>query len=70
MIAEEQRATGYLPNIPIDQETKKTMVNLLRDIAKPMNNLWRVMDKWYTVTHDDNRARIFFRIVSRLNLSY
>jgi hypothetical protein len=65
MMAEEsQRAMEHLPDIPMDPETKKTMVNLLRDIVHPTNNLWRAIHKWYAVTHDDNRARIFFRTVS------
>jgi hypothetical protein len=69
MMAEEaQRAMEHLPDIPMDPETKKTMVNLLRDIAAPTNNLWRAIHKWYAITHDDGRARIFFQIVSTQNL--
>ncbi|KAM3067916.1 hypothetical protein ACMFMG_011398 [Clarireedia jacksonii] len=66
MTEENQRAMEHLPDIPMDQETKKTMVTLLRDIVNPTNNLGRAIHKWYAVTHDDTRARIFFRTRNRL----
>jgi hypothetical protein len=61
---EAQRAREPLPDIPMDPETKATMINLLRQIQQPLTNVAKAVPRWFAVTHDENRARIFFRTVS------
>ena len=60
---EAQRAREPLPDIPMDPETKATMINLLRQIQQPLTNVAKAVPRWFAVTHDENRARIFFRAV-------
>ena len=61
---EEERAKEPLPNIPMDPETKAATEKLLIAIVPTLNNLGRVVLRWYLVTLDDVRIRAFFRIVS------
>ena len=60
---EAQRAREPLPDIPMDPETKATMITLLRQIHQPLSNVAKAVPKWFAVTRDENRARIFFRTV-------
>lgn len=62
---EVQRAQESLPEMPMDADTKATMSRMLKDLLQPLSNVGKALPKWYQFTHDDNRARIFFRTVSK-----
>lgn len=66
---EEQRQFNQeaMPEIPMSsQERMDTSVKLQR-IALDMNKVSRGLTKWYSITGDDARAKMFFRTVSRSN---
>ncbi|KAG0646689.1 hypothetical protein D0Z07_6279 [Hyphodiscus hymeniophilus] len=69
-VDEALRAREPLPDIPMDPQTKETMVNLLRQIHTPLSNVAKAVPKWFAVTHDENRARIFFRTRHRLGKQF
>jgi hypothetical protein len=60
---ETQRAQEYMPDIPMDSQTKEKMVELLKQIHYPLSNVAKAVPRWFAVTHDENRARMFFRAV-------
>lgn len=64
IMQEEAQRRDPLPDIPMDQETKQTMVNLLRQIQTPLTNVGKAVPKWFQLTHDVARAKLFFRTVS------
>jgi hypothetical protein len=61
---EEERGKEPLPNIPMDPERKAVTEELLKEIVLLLNNVGRIVIRWYLVTGDDVRARAFFRAVS------
>jgi hypothetical protein len=61
---EEAQRREPLPDIPMDQETKQTMLNLLRQILLPLANVGKAVPKWFQITGDVTRARQFFHTVS------
>jgi hypothetical protein len=61
---EEERGKEPLPDIPMDPDTKASTEELLKAIVPPLNNVGRVVLRWYLVTLDDVRTRAFFRAVS------
>jgi hypothetical protein len=61
---EEERGKEPLPDIPMDPETKAATEELLKAIVPPMNNVGRVVFRWFMVTLDEGRTRAFFRAVS------
>ncbi|KAH8803559.1 hypothetical protein F5884DRAFT_904076 [Xylogone sp. PMI_703] len=66
MREESMKAREPLPDIPMDAETKVLMAKLLRDILSPLANVGKAVPKWYQLTHDQTRARIFFRTRHRI----
>lgn len=52
------------PDISMDQETRTATANGLRAIVAPLNNVHKAVPKWFQITHDEGRARAFFRNVS------
>lgn len=68
IMQEELQRREPLPDIPMDQETKQTMVNLLREIHGPLTNVGKAVPKWFQITRDVARARLFFRTVSNTPL--
>ncbi|RQM07200.1 hypothetical protein DH86_00000896 [Scytalidium sp. 3C] len=64
MQEEVVKAREPLPDLPMDAETKAAMAKLLRDILTPLANVGKAVPKWYQLTHDQTRARLFFRTVS------
>jgi hypothetical protein len=60
---ERQRAQEYMPDIPMDLQTKATMVELLKQIHLPLRNVSKAIVNWFAITHDGTRARAFFRAV-------
>jgi hypothetical protein len=61
---EDERGKEPLPDIPMDSDTKASTEELLKAIVPPLNNVGRVVLRWYLVTLDDVRIRAFFRAVS------
>ncbi|KAH8815602.1 hypothetical protein F5884DRAFT_183886 [Xylogone sp. PMI_703] len=66
MQEESMKAREPLPDIPMDAETKASMAKLLRDILSPLANVGKAVPKWYQLTHDQTRARMFFRTRHRI----
>ena len=64
MQEEIKRARDSLPDITMDAQTKLTVTNMLLEILTPLHNMGKAFQRWYQITHDDSRARIFFRTVS------
>ncbi|KAJ8065253.1 hypothetical protein OCU04_005952 [Sclerotinia nivalis] len=66
--AEEEKAVVENPllDIPMDAETKKSMVQALIPMPAHLSNISRTIGKWYHLTRDDSRAKLFFRARSRL----
>lgn len=67
---EEERAKEPLADIPMDQETKAATEDLLKAIVPPLNNVGRVVFRWFMVTLDEGRTRAFFRAVRYLILIF
>jgi hypothetical protein len=67
---EEERGKEPLPNIPMDAETKAATEELLKAIVQPLNNVGRVVPRWFLVTLDEQRTRAFFRAVSCFHLVF
>ncbi len=67
---EEERGKEPLPNIPMDAETKAATEELLKAIVQPLNNVGRVVPRWFLVTLDEQRTRAFFRAVSFFHLIF
>ncbi|RDL40555.1 uncharacterized protein BP5553_00534 [Venustampulla echinocandica] len=53
-------------DIPLDAEMKAKVTKMLREILQPFSNMTKAIPRWYGITHDDNRARMFFRFKNRL----
>jgi hypothetical protein len=70
MEEENVRAREPLPEIPQDQETRLKVASLLRNIPSSLNNMMKVIPKWYAMTRDDNRARDYFHTVRSFPLKY
>jgi hypothetical protein len=66
IMQEEAQRRDNLPDIPMEPEVKQTMVKLLREIQGPLANVGKAVPRWFQFTRDTNRARLFFRTVSRL----
>lgn len=64
IMQEEAQRRDPLPDIPMDQETKQTMVNLLRQLQVPLINVGKAVPRWFHITRDVARARLFVRTVS------
>ncbi|KAK8108418.1 hypothetical protein PG984_014219 [Apiospora sp. TS-2023a] len=66
--AEEQRAsnTEQLQEVPMNPEQHADMMTKIQRMVMEMSKLGRALGRWYSLTHDDNRARMFFRMRMRL----
>jgi hypothetical protein len=53
-----------MPDISMTDEEKKKMTAKIQQIVGHMTKLGRAFSKWYAITHDDARARMYFRTVS------
>lgn len=52
--------------IPMTPEQYKEMALKIQTTIDQMNKVSKILGRWYTHTKDDNRARMFFKIVSLL----
>jgi hypothetical protein len=66
---EESRAFNQrepYPDIPMSPDVYAETADKLRRIVVDMGKIARGLGKWYSITKDNERARMFFRMVSRL----
>jgi len=66
-IASEENARGQnnpMPDLPMDPTMKASIQASLPMVVKPLKGMTSAIGKWYEATHDDARARNFFRMVS------
>ena len=66
-IASEENARGQsspMPDLPMNAATKASIQASLPMVVKPLKGMTQAIGKWYEATHDDARARNFFRMVS------
>jgi hypothetical protein len=49
------------PDLPMDQNTREAVANKLINTAPKLSNVSKVAPRWFTITHDENRLRLFFR---------
>ena len=63
---EEQRKSiqEVMNDIPMTQEEHNEMAAKLTKIVVDMTKIGRGLTKWYNITRDDARAKMFFRMVS------
>ncbi|KUJ20910.1 uncharacterized protein LY89DRAFT_418839 [Mollisia scopiformis] len=63
---EQERASAPLPDLPLDEEYKTKIRSQVRSIISSMQNVNKAMPRWYQITHNEERARQFFRARFRL----
>ncbi|KAK8061179.1 hypothetical protein PG997_015400 [Apiospora hydei] len=66
--AEEQRASNneQLQDVLMNPEQHADMTTKIQRMVFEMSKLGRALGRWYSLTRDDNRARMFFRMRMRL----
>lgn len=66
--AEEARALASdpMPDILMPVEEKKYVAGKITKMADDLKKVGKGLGKWYAITHDDSRARMFFRTRLRL----
>jgi hypothetical protein len=64
LAAEEERNQKQHPGIPMNPAERNDILEKLQRVGGELNKMGRAMGKWYAISRDDNRARIFFRQVS------
>lgn len=64
---EEQRTFSQqsMPDIPMSSQELQETAQRLQRMVGDMSKIGKGLSKWYSLTQDDNRARLFFRMVSR-----
>ena len=66
-IGQEQHQAGMkeqLPDILMTAEQYQETAQRIQNMCGEMNKVSKVLGRWYSVTHDDTRARLFFKLVS------
>ncbi|EMR66157.1 hypothetical protein UCREL1_6848 [Eutypa lata UCREL1] len=63
---EERRAAQQeqVEDIPMSAEQLEEMTQKIRHMSSEVNKLGKVLGRWYSLTHDDARAHMFFKMVS------
>ncbi|KAK5631765.1 hypothetical protein RRF57_007479 [Xylaria bambusicola] len=72
-IGQEQHQVGMkeqLPDIPMTPEQYQDTAQKVQNMCGEMNKVSKVLGRWYSVTHDDARARLFFKLRMRLVKQY
>ncbi|KAI0914365.1 hypothetical protein F4823DRAFT_351341 [Ustulina deusta] len=72
-IGQEQHQAGMkeqLPDIPMTPEQYQDMAQKVQAMCGEMNKISKVLGRWYAATHDDVRARLFFKLRMRLVKQY
>ncbi|GAP87421.2 putative C2H2 type zinc finger domain [Rosellinia necatrix] len=55
-----------LPDIPMTADQCRDTAQRIQAMSNEMNKIRRALVAWYTVTNDDARARLFFKLRNRL----
>lgn len=61
---EQQKSSGALSDIQLDEEYKTKMGAQVRSLISSMQNVNKAMPRWFQITHNEERARQFFHAVS------
>ncbi|KAI0402734.1 hypothetical protein F4802DRAFT_608558 [Xylaria palmicola] len=72
-IGQEQHqlaAKEPLPDIPMTPEQYREAARGIQVSTTEINKVSRLLGRWYTLTHDDERARLFFKLRYRLVKQY
>ncbi|KAI0527883.1 hypothetical protein F5B22DRAFT_640859 [Xylaria bambusicola] len=72
-IGQEQHQAGVkeqLPDIPMTPEQYQDTAQKVQNMCIEMNKVSKVLGRWYSATHDDARARLFFKLRMRLVKQY
>ncbi|KAI2642576.1 hypothetical protein GGS21DRAFT_544704 [Xylaria nigripes] len=59
-----------LPDIPMTPEQYRETAQKVQAITCEMDKIRKILVRWYTLTHDDERARLFFKLRMRLTKQY
>lgn len=51
-------------DLPMEPGTRQAVANKLVNTAPKLSNVSKVAPRWFTITHDEDRLRVFFRTVS------
>ncbi|KAF9784159.1 hypothetical protein IL306_008312 [Fusarium sp. DS 682] len=62
--AQRELNREFIPDIPMTPQEHSETATKLQRIAVDMNKIGRGLNRWYIITRDDARARIFFRMAS------
>ncbi|OBT69959.1 hypothetical protein VE03_00652 [Pseudogymnoascus sp. 23342-1-I1] len=67
-IKQEERTKFNAPpdHLPMDQDIRQAIVNKLLYIASKLSNVSKVAPRWFTITHDEDRLRVFFRTLLKV----
>ncbi|KAI0429186.1 hypothetical protein F5Y09DRAFT_264741 [Xylaria sp. FL1042] len=72
-IGQEQHAIGMkeqLPDIPMTPGQYQETAQRVQVTCGEMNKISRILTRWYAVTHDDARVKLFFKLRTRLVRQY
>ncbi|KAI0537340.1 hypothetical protein GGR58DRAFT_351787 [Xylaria digitata] len=56
----------HLPDIPLTPEQYQDMAQKVQTMCGEMNKISKILGRWYAVTRDDARAKLFFKLRMRL----
>jgi hypothetical protein len=60
---EQAKLPHILPDIPMDEETRKKTAAALVSVLQGMINVSKALPRWFQVDHDEAQARRFFQAV-------
>ena len=60
---EQAKLPQTLPDIPMDEETRKKTAAALLSVHSGMINVSKALPRWFQVDHDEAQARRFFQAV-------
>ena len=66
-IGQDERRQAQLEqveDVPMTPEQLRDMGQKIRHMIGEVNKLGKVLGRWYSLTHDDTRAHLFFKMVS------
>jgi hypothetical protein len=62
--SEETLTNRDMPEIQMSAEERQDIEAKLPKLVSDMQKVSRGLTRWYWITHDDHRTRLFFRMVS------
>jgi hypothetical protein len=51
-------------HIPMDENARKLTAQMIMAIIGPLNNVGKILSRWFQITSDEEQARKYCRIVS------